>query len=317
MKIKFVITSLLCSIIGCMENQDINKCKLNTVLVKPSVNGPMSPASLMLNSSWVVITNIRALLDNKLPAEVLEYVNKIKLIISSNLSFEQKKFLINLINNQEIDVNYYFSDLVTKCKDVPGKDSRQKILNDILLHVANYRDPVLTMLVLKFGADINVQDYQGYTPLMHAVLYGRKCTVQLLLENGADCDFKNFKEETALIVAVMHNAQEIVNMLLKAGADMNVKDIYGDSALMRAAYTGRVEIAQMLIMAGADIDDRNIEGNTALIYAVKEKQKAVIKILLEVKADVNLQNKRRETALSLARASRSQDIVDLLLEYKN
>ncbi|NDD98907.1 ankyrin repeat domain-containing protein, partial [bacterium] len=47
--------------------------------------------------------------------------------------------------------------------------------------------------LLKNGAQVDEKDSHGMTPLMHAVERNKKDVVRLLLENGADPNLKNYQ----------------------------------------------------------------------------------------------------------------------------
>ena len=56
-------------------------------------------------------------------------------------------------------------------------------------------------LLLKTGADINIQDKNGWTALMVAIYRGKKEIVELLIKRKADLEIQNQMDETALIAA--------------------------------------------------------------------------------------------------------------------
>ncbi len=83
--------------------------------------------------------------------------------------------------------------------------------------------PVLRLLV-KAGANPNLPDAAGQTPLLAAVYSGRAGVVQYLLEHGADPRVKNREGKTALDVAKQRNRERpaksraIYEMLQKAAS---------------------------------------------------------------------------------------------------
>lgn len=53
-------------------------------------------------------------------------------------------------------------------------------------------------LLIKYGADINCQDIDGYTPLHYATEYGYGNLVIYFLEKEVNTSIKNKKGKTAL-----------------------------------------------------------------------------------------------------------------------
>nr|XP_045593740.1 protein phosphatase 1 regulatory subunit 12B-like isoform X4 [Procambarus clarkii] len=72
----------------------------------------------------------------------------------------------------------------------------------VALHVAAAKGYIKVMnLLLEAGADINVQDLDGWTPLHAAAHWGQREAVEILCENMADMDVRNFVGQSAFDVA--------------------------------------------------------------------------------------------------------------------
>ncbi|CAL9238018.1 unnamed protein product [Arabidopsis halleri] len=67
-----------------------------------------------------------------------------------------------------------------------SNEARNCLQGCSLLHVACQNgDPILLELLLQFGADINMRDYHGRTPLHHCIASGNNTFAKVLLRRGA------------------------------------------------------------------------------------------------------------------------------------
>lgn len=80
------------------------------------------------------------------------------------------------------------------------------------------------------GANPNVRDNAGNTPLLLAASKGRNDLVEKLIAGKANVNLGNASRETALIRAVQRRDLPMVQTLLAAGADPNQVDLSGMSA---------------------------------------------------------------------------------------
>jgi len=99
----------------------------------------------------------------------------------------------------------------------------------------------------------------GMTPLTCAAQRGRFDVVQWLLDNGADVNLKDKNGHSPLFAAVRcptgygraEFCMKIIEIVLKRGADPNVPDLLGDTPLMEAQKEGRLDKVKLLIRYGA------------------------------------------------------------------
>ena len=82
----------------------------------------------------------------------------------------------------------------------------------------------LTALLVEEGANLNIIDQSGNTPLKRAVHMGQIETVSWLLDNDADPNFAASNGQTPLHAAVIRNRPEMVDLLLARGADTSASD---------------------------------------------------------------------------------------------
>lgn len=108
-----------------------------------------------------------------------------------------------------------------------------------LLIVTARRDLTWMNFLIGKGANVNIADSRGTTPLQLAVSLGFPEGVELLVAQKARIDEPNSSGETPLISAVHRRDIGMMRMLLKAGADPDRADNSGRSARDYALLAGR------------------------------------------------------------------------------
>lgn len=107
------------------------------------------------------------------------------------------------------------------------------------LHIAaERRDAVWLTYLLNRGANPNIADRRGVTPLMRASQLGFFEGVQRLTAKGARVDEPNATGETPLILAVHRRDTAMMRVLLGAGADPDRADNSGRTARDYAELEG-------------------------------------------------------------------------------
>ncbi|KAK1169625.1 ankyrin repeat domain-containing protein 50 [Acipenser oxyrinchus oxyrinchus] len=162
-------------------------------------------------------------------------------------------------------------------------------------------------LLLSKGADPQIQDHQGQTPVMLAARQGHARVLQCLLawaqwEERAPHLVNHADREgwTALRSAAWGGHAEAVRILLEAGAEVDGSDSEGRTALRAAAWGGHEEILCTLLDYGAQVDQPDREGRTPLIAAAYMGHKEAVELLLDHGAQVDVQDSDGRTALSVA-----------------
>ena len=208
----------------------------------------------------------------------------------------------------------------------------------------------IVKILLDHGADVNIKDRSGWSPLPQAIARKHFDIAKILIERGADINIQDQDNNTPLILATMEGNIKIVNLLLKKGANTDIKNTQMNTALHYASINGNIEIVQKLLSYNASVDVRNTDGNTPLglassyghhvivrlllkkcttpdwcsireyfifLYVISEGYIEVFKALLEHEPNLCNANveEERATALMLALASENIEIVKILLQY--
>lgn len=128
-------------------------------------------------------------------------------------------------------------------------------------------------LLLDKGADVNAVNrsssfrVENSTALMTTATWGQAEIVELLLRRGADPNLQDIHGRTALMIAAGFGWKACVVTLLRFRKQINMQDHEGITAAMYAARWGHLLALQELVDAGASIDVREKNGYTALDYA--------------------------------------------------
>ncbi|XP_018592260.1 ankyrin repeat family A protein 2 [Scleropages formosus] len=117
-------------------------------------------------------------------------------------------------------------------------------------------------------AVINLQDEEGFTPLMWAAAHGQIAVVEFLLQNGADPHILAKGRESALSLACSKGYTDIVKMLIDCGVDVNEYDWNGGAPLLYAVHGNHVRCVEILLESGADPTMESDSGFNAMDMAV-------------------------------------------------
>ena len=150
-------------------------------------------------------------------------------------------------------------------------------LHDSLLHKAvRNRNYKICKMLLKFGADVNLLNFDDQNPLNVAEANGESSICKLLVRkrkekrimykktlhicarkndltmckihiNSVDVNERDEKMRTPLHVAVIFASDAICDLLLKYGADIHAKDSYMDDPIQIAFYYGRVKLRERML----------------------------------------------------------------------
>ena len=165
------------------------------------------------------------------------------------------------------------------------------------LHMAVEKgDKNMVDLLVKNGADVDVQDYSGCSLLNDAVMRSDESMVDLLVKNGADVNLQS-NGLSPLYYAVMRSEESIVCLLVDKGADVNIKDYYG--TLLNCAVRYNESMASLLVEKGADVNLQDNSGQSPLFCAAQAGNESMVRWLVDKGADVNHQDGSGNPPLSV------------------
>jgi len=152
------------------------------------------------------------------------------------------------------------------------------------LHWAAHWDDVeMAGWLIDAGADVNVRNDLGVSPLLIASTNASAPMVERLLAAGANPNAASVGGESPLLVASRAGNATVVAALLAKGAQVDaVEPVRGQTALMWAAANGRADVVRALVRAGASVHARSTivprEYQTGSRYVAYDDVRFVVKV---------------------------------------
>jgi hypothetical protein len=119
---------------------------------------------------------------------------------------------------------------------------------------------------------INETDYQHRTALFWAASLNKPHAVLKLLLCGADPEIADVNGSTPLHAAASTGAVQCIKHLSSAGADLGSRNRSGTTPLQQASSQGHGDTISALVNLGANIGSKNYFGEAALSYAIQARQ---------------------------------------------
>jgi ankyrin repeat protein len=201
-----------------------------------------------------------------------------------------------------------------------GLDAKDKNGQTALHQAVVWRRAELVDVLLSKGAQVDVRDVQGNTPLMVAIRRGDIEVARMILQHteGEGLEARDEQGKTVLQLAVYDGSHVILALLLEHGAIASSKDGNGVTPLMNAALGDSLTSVQLLIQHVGEqgLQERDQKGRTALHYAIARfcrvmpgsaearhcdfPSLAMVQVLLEAGVDPSITDRAGRTPRALA-----------------
>lgn len=134
--------------------------------------------------------------------------------------------------------------------------------------------------LIRYGASIDEADGQLSAPLHHSVVLQNFFMTDMLLYYDSPTELFDIEGNTPLMLGVCYGYPDIADLLLQSGADPNAGDKRGFMPLMAASQNGDTLMMSILAKAGANLYALNDDGIDALGCAVIGSQEDAAAFLL-------------------------------------
>ena len=142
--------------------------------------------------------------------------------------------------------------------------------------------------MLDMGADPNIKDSNGWSPLHYCCQLGDLESAKILLKNKADINSFSNHNRRPIHMASLMNYPSIVRFLLENNSDKNFKDHLGCTPLLLAAKQGNVECVSILLQFGAKLYDEDFRKWNVLHYASFNGHPKTVRFLSKYDADYDI-----------------------------
>lgn len=121
---------------------------------------------------------------------------------------------------------------------------------------------------------INTQDYSTRETALHIVARRNDALyTRFLLQKGANPNLRDVKGNTPLMLAVTQGADSVIADLIKGRTNLNLANQAGETPLIRAVQLRNLNAVRDLLAGGANPDQvDNIAGRSARDYALEDKR---------------------------------------------
>lgn len=208
-----------------------------------------------------------------------------------------------------------------------------KLVKSSLLEAAVAGDREAMQKAVQDGANIDVQNVNGWSAVTFTASNGDLASAQFLIDLGANLNTVNDQGLTPLMIAANQNDKEMVELLLRGNASPLIKTSDGTTAFTMAKSSGRQVVALIIAEAavlhamasyqsddvldylrkGAFIDIRNGAGYTPLIFAASTGNLTMVEQITKMGADCNRVENDGWSALHFAAVGGFESIVKVLL----
>ncbi|QHT65217.1 ankyrin repeat domain-containing protein [Rhodocytophaga rosea] len=138
----------------------------------------------------------------------LEQASQVQALLEKHPDLEASEALLTAVSKDNLTLTSWLLEKNSHINYQRSEDQRTALY--IAVCADNYE---MTKVLLAHQANPDIQDGDGWTPLMDAVFHTNKPMIELLLSHKANISLRDKENKTALEMAKSANNQEIISLL--------------------------------------------------------------------------------------------------------
>ena len=146
---------------------------------------------------------------------------------------------------------------------------QSQIINDVFANLGSDNATEIARALINKVGKVDVIDADGNSLLMHSIARKNQSLTAMLLSEGANPNLLNKDGFSPLHLASTNGDDIAIYYLMMAGGDPNLRDGDGNTSFMYASMTCNQQTLQMMISMGADLTAVNFanKNKSVLDYA--------------------------------------------------
>ncbi|CAO3659485.1 unnamed protein product [Umbelopsis ramanniana] len=207
------------------------------------------------------------------------------------------------------------NDVDTILSKLKASGSSADYVSSTLLKAAGYGRVDVVSLLLECGADIEIDDEYGRTPLFLAAKYPD--LVAVLINRGASMEARSVRGYTPIHYYTALGHLKSLRLLLNMNCNIASLDDGSQTALHHAAKANDVKTTELLVNRGIDLDAWDCEGYTAVHLAIQRNYIDIVKVIVKKGFDIDASDYRisKRTVLTMAIELEREEIAEVLINH--
>lgn len=188
---------------------------------------------------------------------------------------------IQSYNTSPDEIRQYLSEIDREA--ARGKDDLE---GSWLITAIQFKCDGIVKYLIDYGADVNLKDRYGYTPISTALQSDNVGALDYLMKHGANIDYTGIFFN--YIATHSKHFADIARCLTQHDVNLNLVDSSGDTLLSGAVCLGDIDLINYLIKHGADVNwiskGKRQRGVNLICIALNNENLEILRCLIEHKA---------------------------------